>query len=308
MKTENGQFDVQSLMDDGAKQAWTTGRWAGKVTVHDLVKHLQSLGRLATVADIDAYVASAKSEDLDKPLTRREIRERFQGKKSLDDMPVTRALLIWLRSQRVNGREANMDFTVWKTMKTRANKEGRQIDLALGQALFATVTKVIEVKAAGPDTTVIDYQVGGRFTCAQDGCAGQSIPQMQTLTDPNGQAQTHKSGPLEGQPLRVGDFLIRRGTSNSWEIQPLCHEHRRMAIQAGLTTYPFGDAQAIVDSLNAEEAVARDIATKAAEDAAKKQRDFEAMKKLAESSPKVALKQKYQSARDTRDMNRTRRK
>lgn len=290
-------FDVKTMLTEEAQKSWTEGRWKGKITIHDFVPAMKSLGRLATTEDIDTYVASAKADDLDQPLTRHDVRERFRGAKSLDDFPVTRALLRWLRSQKVNGREANLDFTVWKAMKTRANKEGRQLDLALGQALFATITKVISVKAAGPDTTVIDYKVGGRFSCAWDGCIGQSIPQMQTLTDPNGQVRTHESGPLAGQALRVGDFLIRRGKDNSWEIQPLCHEHRRLAVQAGNTTYPFGDAMAIVDSLNAAEAD-----EKARE--AKRLGDLAAMKQLAASSPVAAQRQRNQEVRQTVAGNR----
>ncbi|MDP1719182.1 MAG: hypothetical protein Q8L24_02020, partial [bacterium] len=256
-------FDVKTMLTEEAQKSWTSGKWAGKITVHDMVEHLKTLGRLATTEDIDAYVATTKTEDLDVPMKRHEIKERFKGAKRLDDMPLTRAALRWLREQRVNGREANMDFQVWKTMKTRANVEGRQLDLALVQALFATATKVIAVKASGPDTTVLDYAVGGTFTCSFDGCACQSVLRMSTLTDPNGEARKHESGPLTGKDFHVGDWLLKRGGDSRWEAQPLCREHSKMAVQAGNTTYPYGDASVIADTLNADEAVERDNVAKA---------------------------------------------
>ncbi len=287
-------FDVKTMLTEEAQKSWTEGRWKGKITIHDFVPAMKSLGRLATTEDVDAYVASAKAEDLDKPLTAAEIKERFHGQKMLMDMPVTRESLRWLRDQKVGGRPANEDFGVWRAMKTRAGKESRQLELALVQALFATVTKVMAVEAFGPDTSVPDYAVGGTFSCTWEGCGGNSVPQVRTLVNPNGQARKHEEGPLQGKDLRVGDFLIMRDEDGSYEVRPLCREHRQLAVKAGNTTYPFGDAMAIVDSLNA-------VVTANQDREKKRLADLAAMRQLAESSPKAALKQKYQGVRGTRD-------
>lgn len=294
-------FDVKTMLTEEAQKSWTEGRWNGKITIHDFVPAVKSLGRLATTEDIDAYVASAKAEDLDKPLTAAEIKERFHGQKMLMDMPVTRESLRWLRDQKVNGRPANEDFGVWRAMKTRAGKEGQQLELALVQALFATITKVMAVEAFGPDTSVPDYSVGGTFSCTWEGCGGSSVPQVRTLVDPNGQSRKHEDGPLEGEDLRVGDFLIRRGQNGSWEIQPLCREHRQLAVKAGNTTYPFRDAEVIVNILNAQEKDAKDADLK-------RQRDFAALKELAARSPAVAQRQRNQDVRRTVENNRTTRR
>lgn len=306
MKTDNAQFDVKNVLDDGAAHEWSVNkRWAHKVTFHTFMvwatAEVAKLGRKLSIADIDGYVSTLKEEDLDVPMTAAEIKERFRGAKSLSDIPATRAADQWLYAQKMGNRPAKSDFQLQKEMETQAMRLGHQLKLQIVQNIFGRVAEEIALADAGEDNTVPDYKPGTQYQCTFEGCAAHDRMMKRTLTR-NGRALLHVDGPLKGMSKRVGNFIVVTGEGSIPEARSLCRDHVKIAVQNSLQTYVYGDAVALIDAIMQERAVILGREEKL-------RRDAEAMAKLAAEAPAAAVqKQRNQSVRSMRDSNRPRRK
>lgn len=304
MKTGNSKamFDVTSKMAESAKSEWRKGpksRWYGKVTIHDLWSWLSSLDHIVEDTEIDTYLASVKEEDLDQPLKAREIRERFNGAKSIEDIPMTRMATRWFNQQQHEGRPASQNRRFWEMFVKRAQNDRLQVVLEVAKGLFDTIAKRQDLAEAGPDKTV-DLATGEMLTCMFAGCGCKGNP-WQTKQIVNDQVVLHGEGPLEGKPVRFGNFATILKENGNYETHFFCREHTRLFVQSGGSTLSYEDAEAVTAASNKE----RDDANAARK---KKEQDAEAMKRMAANSPNVAVKQKYSDVRMTRDNNRTRRR
>ena len=393
-------FDVMSVMDDGAKQAWTSGRWKGKVTMHTFVPWLQAkaaeLGRSVSAEEIDEFVASSKDTDLDVPLTREEIKERFKGKKKLSDIPRTRLLDQWLYQQKLGGHPAQQDDRMKEEAIRLAESLGKQIVLQQGKNIFSKIEESIkleaygpdgnevactfescdchqyqptmktqvrncrvlvhddgplkglpkrignftamisgdgrsyevrafcwkhvkdvaqiglwmcphedaawiaeignrdlELEAFGPDITIPNYSEDVTFPCSDKGCEHQHGPMMKTSVE-NGQVLVHDDGPLKGLPKRTGGFASMSGKDGNFEIRFFCEEHAANAMQDGIETYPYEDAEKIAEAANQDLTELKDREQK-------RLAGLEALRRLHGKSPAATAKAKNQGVREMRD-------
>lgn len=298
MKTDNVQSgsDVKSMLDDGARKAWESGQWKGKVTIHDLMKYLQTLGHLASVEEINAYVASSKEEDLDKPLTAKEIRERFGGKKSIEDIPMTRAATLWFNQQSYEGHPpASQNRGFWQMFVKRAKNDQLQVVLEVAKGLFQTIAKRQDQAAAGPDTTA-GLNTGEMLSCMLEGCGCQGNPWQRKLIV-NDRVLLHQDGPLKGQEVRVGNFASVK-VGDKYETHFFCRDHVKVFVASGGATFCHEDAEAITVATNKTIEDAKTAAAKVLKQA-------DALRQMALNSPAVAQKQRNQEVRQTVANNRT---
>lgn len=305
MKTDNGQFDVKNVLDDGAAHEWSVSkRWAHKVTFHTFMvwatAKVVELGRKLSITDVDGYVSSLKEEDLDVPMTGAEIRERFKGAKSLRDIPGTRAADQWLYSQKLDNRPAKTHFQLRKMMEEQAVRLDHQLKLQVIKNIFLRVDEEIQLADAGEDDSVPDYTPGTTFQCTFPGCAAHDRMTKRTQTR-NGRKVLHTDGALKGQPVRFGNFIVVNGAEDTPEARSLCRDHVKIAVQKGLQTYVYEDAVMIADTVMRERNAILERDEKLRQDA-------DVMAKMAAEAPVAAQKKRNQSVREMRDSNRPRRK
>lgn len=281
-QNQDGFVDVLLFMDTGAAQNWTSGHWKHKVTMHSFIPWLQAkaaeLGREVSAEEIDTFVESTREEDLDVPMTAEEIDKRFRGRKSLKDIPATRLGDQWLYQQKLGGLPGKTHRRMQEEQIGLAKRLGRQITLAQIQNIFGKIAEELNLEASGPDTSVPEYKVGDSVPCTFQDCGIPAYPHRKTLTR-NGRVVLHDEGPLQGLPRRVGNFAATVGKNGVVEVLCLCREHVKLAVQAGVITYPYEDAEKIAEAKN------------------RPLRELEAMKKMAASSPAFAAKAKNKEVR-----------
>lgn len=295
---------VVSYLDDDAKKAWSAGTWKGKLVVAKLMEFLKELGRPASVADVEAYVASAETSHLDTPLTKAEMEARGW---TFDERPMTILGSRWLSSQQVSGRPANQVGKVWDTMVIRSKREGGQLKLTIVQGLLETVSKNLGLEQFGQDSTVPDFKAGEMMPCEFCECGEYFLPQMRTVVK-DSRVLKYSDGPLQNKPIRTGNFRTIKGPDGQWTASSLCSKHRKDWLEAKQYAYPYEDALAIAEAANADEQTAAKAKADATAAAAKRDAERELIRKQAAEQPKLAEKHRNRDIRGMRDFNRNDRK
>lgn len=317
VKTEEVEFDVTSVMDEGAVHEFkVNGRWKNKGRVSDLKPLIKAkfaeVGRLLSTEEVDELYASlppAKEVDLDATLTAEEMKKKYHGKETI--FTIRRSVLAdrWIYDQRLGTCPAKLDKRFQKEEAVLIERLGRSLNLLQTQNVFAKVKEERELEAYGPDGPVVCCGFPGGCTCKEQ-------PTMKTLTQ-NGRKRLHDAGPLKGLPKRIGNHIVfpLDESGENFEVRPLCSNHTLIMVKAGWEAYPKEDAdkiielrkQEIANEKAAEERRKAEIARKeaeAAEHEAQRQRDFEIARKLLENNPAARAKDTNKKVRDMVQSNK----